>query len=355
MGAGEFTCRNRKMWSQFSLRVRKKLIGGKLLKTIRAAFRKRVPAFVLIGSIVWPIPSNARLCQSWNVSVLRPSLPTEELNEVSGLAVSRRLTALYFVNDSGGGPYFYVGDMTGQKIRKVKVRGWRPVDVEDLALGPCPFSKEKETCLALADIGDNRRVRASIEIVFVKELARYDDEVDPYFRLKLEYPDQAHDAEAMDLLPNGDVVIVTKERGKKTRSGEAGVYRFRFSSILKSDSLSVFQGGLQRIGSIDVPALTQDTEFSLVTGMSLTADGTRALILTYRKALELKMDWPSETSHLKVGESRVVDIEVLPQQEAIAYDKNDRDFLYSTEVENRILNLFGLSQKAPLLKASCLR
>jgi glucose/arabinose dehydrogenase len=91
------------------------------------------------------------------------------------------------------------------------------VDWEDGSAGPCPGGGR---CLYVADIGDNQAKRPGIVIYRVPEPAAGDAQTRPAEALQAEYPDGAHDAEAMFVLPDGGVYVVTKGE-----TGHVAIYR----------------------------------------------------------------------------------------------------------------------------------
>src|SRR5690349_18401504 len=104
------------------------------------------------------VPFVASLCAQWSGPVQVGTLDPAFLPEASGIAVSRQYEDRYYhINDSGDGAAFYVTDSAGQKTRKVAIRGYKPQDTEDLALGPCDGGGD--TCLFVGDIGDNAQKR----------------------------------------------------------------------------------------------------------------------------------------------------------------------------------------------------
>jgi hypothetical protein len=299
------------------------------------------------------------LCPSWKSAVEVGSLDPALINEASGLAISRDHDRLYHVNDSGDGPRFFITQKDGTQTKSVSVKDFKPFDVEELALGPCPGATG--TCLVLGDIGDNRLKRKFVELVFIREQGNFGDEVTPLARLQFEYPDRPHDAEAMAIMPSGDLIVMTKE----ARGGEArAAHLFRVSSEALARALS--NGGskpvrFEKYGELSVPEIMKDKGFGgLVTGMSVTSDGTRFAVLTYDRAIEVAFDLQSgplpKTSELETaGKISIVNLVRLPQQEAIAYDSNDRDLVYTTEVVTRLQRLFGgaITQRPSIMKATC--
>jgi hypothetical protein len=145
--------------------------------------------------------------------------------------------------------------------------GASAIDWEDMAIGPGPLAAA--SYLYVADIGDNNRVRSSVVVYRVREPSVNvqqppgDGQVLANVEaIVLQYPDGAHDAEALAVDPaTGDIVIVTKEL-----SGNAGVYVRSAASPTSA---------LSRTNTI---ALGLGT---LVTGASVSPDGATVALRTY--------------------------------------------------------------------------
>jgi hypothetical protein len=141
---------------------------------------------------------------------------SKDVRESSGLALNGGGDALWTHNDSGDPELFLVG-MDGSPRAKVRVTGARVRDWEDVAAGPCPGGGR---CLYIADIGDNDKVRPGIVLYRVPEPAAGDAQTRAAEPLTAEYPDGPHDAEAMFVMPDGGVHVVTKGE-----TGHVAVYR----------------------------------------------------------------------------------------------------------------------------------
>jgi hypothetical protein len=237
--------------------------------------------------------SYAQLCEQWSGATKIGSLDVQ-LTEASGVAASREFPGrLYHINDSGDTGRFYITDMQGKNTQAVSVAGWNPQDTEALSLGPCPGGG-KTSCLYLGDIGDNDRSRKSIEIAVVDELKNFPKTVNARSRLKLRYPDGAHDAESMAVHPNGTIYILTKERP---------------AHLFKVD------------GQALTPVATLDAG-GAPTDLAISDDGTRLLVLTYTDAVEYSID---------LKQQQKIRLDFLQQQESITYLPGSRSFIYSTE------------------------
>ena len=186
------------------------------------------------------------------------------LRETSGLAASRRHPGILWTHDdSGGEPVVYALDAMGRIVGAVRVTGARNLDWEDIALGPCASGD----CLYIGDIGDNAAARPEVEIYRVPEPAPGDARTAPAERLTLTYPDGPRDAEALYVLPDGAIYIVSKGR----RSPVA-VYRVPHGAAPDTPL---------RLARIQVLSPNGSEVDGLVTGADATPDGHWVAIRTY--------------------------------------------------------------------------
>ena len=204
----------------------------------------------------------AEVCEAGNV---RHELPVA-LRETSGLTWSRNgKPFLWTHNDSGNEPILYAIDTTGELLGQVTVTGGLLVDWEDIAAGPC----DAKTCLFIADIGDNARARAMIAIYVVPEPAPDAGKTDSAIALFARYPEGAQDAEAIFVLPEGDIYLVTKGR-------QAGIALYR---LPKTAQRPGNVATLERVRSLwPQPHRERDR----VTGAAASPDGNWVAIRTYR-------------------------------------------------------------------------
>jgi len=152
-------------------------------------------------------------CRIASARSLLPDLP-----EASGLAASRRNPGVLWTHNDSGDPFVFALTATGGVKGRVRVTGAQVWDWEDVAVGPCP----KGTCLYIADIGDNDRRRRTITIYRTPEPLPGDAQTENVEVLRAMYPDGAHDAEALIVLPGGDMLVVTKGNAVP-----AALYRIR--------------------------------------------------------------------------------------------------------------------------------
>jgi len=294
--------------------------------------------------------SLAAICSKWSEGQKSGALDHTLINEASGIEASDHFPGrLYHINDSGGGQYFYITDARGNKTKKIRMEGVTPKrsDFEDLSLGGCFKNK---TCIFIADIGDNRKRRESVEIIIIEELEKYGDSVYPIKRLKLVYPDQSHNAEGMAVHPNGDIYIITKEEDlDESEAYPAKLYRIQSEKWQNTKNKMQL---LEYVAEIDFPNLNPSgTAYGqVVSAFDIAPDGKSFLVLTYENAFEFNIDLSQsgmkEAQQLKKGQDyKMVELKSLSQQESISYLPNGKGFLYNTE-----FHWF----EAPIFRVDCL-
>jgi hypothetical protein len=179
-----------------------------------------------------------------------------EATELSGLALSASQPGVLWAhNDSGDRPRLFALRTDGSLIASLDVPGAEATDWEDLATGPGGD-------LLAADIGDNDAQRATVDVYRIPEprLAAGPAATAPATRLRLTYPDGAHDAET--LLADrrtGELVIVTK-----ALSGRSGVYAARVpargapasATLRHAGELELGLGGLATAGDVSADGRT---------------------------------------------------------------------------------------------------
>lgn len=215
-----------------------------------------------------PAPDSPGTCPDFGEAQVQGVVQAAELNEVSGLASSRRHDALWTHNDSGDGPRLYALDFTGRLIATLHLRAAEAVDWEDVALVPGPGAADS---LYVADFGDNRRRRSSVVIYLLDEPTHLHPELiaEPRARLELRYPDGAHDAESLLVHPKShEIFIITKHPLGISRVHRKSPPHVTGSFVLE-DLGSVHFG----VGPLESIPLTTAGDFS--------ADGRLVAIRTY--------------------------------------------------------------------------
>ena len=141
----------------------------------------KILASLFALGIVPSVP--AEICKRWEVPTQIGSLPNSLIHEASGLAISARFpNRLYHINDSTNGPYLYTTDSQGERVRKIEISGFKSDDTEDLSVAPCG----KDSCLYIADTGDNNKLRQEVEIVVIKEPTTLESKLTPTHHVRLD-------------------------------------------------------------------------------------------------------------------------------------------------------------------------
>ena len=276
----------------------------------------------------------AQICQRWAAPEHIGALNSEALREASGLAVSALVSErLYSVSDSGS-PDFYLSDLTGTNLQAVRIGslGNYARDLEDLVVGPCGGV----SCLVVGNIGGNNSIRDRVEIIAVEELLEFPERVTPRYRHSLVYPDGPHDAEGLAIHPNGDLYILSKETLSPFGTAPARLYRVR-AALWQTDTSEPLP--LTLVATLDLRALSGsafDLLSHLATALDIAPDGSRFLILTYNAAFEVALDLSTlqGASPVKMGADapfQRIAIKRLAQQEGVAYLRDGRGFIYTTE------------------------
>ena len=241
-------------------------------------------------------------------------------NELSGLVRSRSQPGLLWSHDdSGAGPVLFGLRTDGRVAAHPTVTGAQAVDWEDVAAGPGPDGR---ALLYIGDIGDNASRRPSVDVYRVAEPRVGAAATAPAARLRLRYPDGAHDAEALLVDPlRGELVIVTKALG--------AARAYRGSARLPAGSQSTLRRG---------PAIA----LSLATAGDVSADGRIVVLRGYdRLAVWLRRGREPLTTTL--GRARCLSPTSLAgegQGETIALDRRGVSFATVAEGSPAVLRRY---------------
>lgn len=129
------------------------------------------------------------------------------LDETSGIALSRRDDSIMWAhNDSEGTATLYALARDGSLRAELPIpAAGRQFDREDIAAGPRPAGD----CLYIADTGDNLHDRDDRAILRLAEPSINAPSAPATERFPLQYPDEPVDAEALFVMPDTTIYIVT--------------------------------------------------------------------------------------------------------------------------------------------------
>ena len=199
---------------------------------------------------------------SANCRTVQPSRPLPSaLHESSGLAASHRQAGVLWThNDSGDSAELFAVDAAGRALGTSLITGARNEDWEDVAVGPC----EGGDCLFIADTGDNERTRSDVSIYRVREPEPGKPSA-PAERLRVRYPRGSHDTEALFVLPNGEIYLVTKGRNDAQT-----LYRYR-------------PGGGERLEKVVELGPEPKEQLRYITGASASPSGRWVAVRRYKQ------------------------------------------------------------------------
>ncbi len=170
------------------------------------------------------------LCEYYAAPVAVGAVEPAALDALSGLAVSRTLPEILYAHNDHDRPVVYALDQQGKLHARITLQDAPASDIEDIAVGPCGT----DSCVYLADIGDNPAARSEYAILrfiepSVPATPGSTDFTPSFTRYRFRYEDGSHNAEGLMVTPDGTVYVVTKlasgSGGAVAASGPSSIYR----------------------------------------------------------------------------------------------------------------------------------
>ena len=222
------------------------------------------------------------LCLKWGQRETLATLPNADFSEISGMAYSPNFPGrIYFVNDSSHGAYFYSYDLNTGLYEKIEIEGFKGWDIEALSFGPCG---KNQSCIYIADVGDNQARRKIVRIAGVVEKETFKSTERPLFHKILKYPDQATDAEAIVVSSRrNSLYLFSKEFGMLS-SAPTKVYQISLDTLHEpQESFFLSLGEMTLKGGLMTPLLT-------VTDAALSSDESTLFLTGYVRSYEVSFD-----------------------------------------------------------------
>jgi hypothetical protein len=259
------------------------------------------------------------------------------IQEASGLAASRiNPDTLWIINDSGNLPILYAISFSGQLIQSCIISEASNRDWEDLAV----FSRDGQSYLLIADVGDNRARRRECSLLIVREpaLAETADQSSATLpieqRIHFQYADGPRDCEAVAVdIQNKRILLVSK------RTEPPELYTLPLPDRNSQDALTA-----QKVAAIPtIPPLTKrdlawkyGQYIAQPTAMDCSPDGRRLTVLTYKHAYgysrEADQTWQQALNRAPERiELPHPDTGLLQQREALACDPHTGDLFVTSE------------------------
>ncbi len=310
----------------------------RLLKVNRQRWNRNAAVRVLGAALMvwgWAVAAAADSVADTYFRYFRPSGHIDEpaLNELSGLAVSRRTAGRWWgLNDSGNAPMLYAMSPDGRSQGQVTVSSLN-TDWEDLA----SYQRDGQAWLAIADTGDNFGFRSQVSIWVLPEPTLPAKGIAQTREIRFRFEDGPRDCESLAADPQrGRFLLIDK--GRKP----AGLYELPMTFTAGSELAMA-----KRIADLPLiwegpvpPALPAGVERyrGTPTAIDLSPDGRKLLILTYKHLAEFERradeDWPQALAR---GRMRIVR---LPRQrilEAAGYEADANSALIGGEDEHAAL------------------
>ncbi|MEG3193012.1 hypothetical protein [Lysobacter sp. D1-1-M9] len=258
----------------------------------------------------------------------RPSglLLDPQMNEISGLAASRRHRDVLWMHDDGGNPerLFAVSDK-GRRLATFGVEGIVKTDWEDIAA----FELDGRDYLLIADTGDNGGLRHTLQLHVIEEPASLQNaRLQPVWSIAFRWPDGARDCEAVAVdVARNQVLLVSKKRQPPQ------LFAVALRPAGTGLQTAVQLGELAGVPQMSEPALQQAPASgrydSQVTAADISPDGRTLAVMTYRYLLLYpradREDWGTAVSRAP----QLSELPWLPQAEALGWSA-DGDALYAT-------------------------
>lgn len=257
-------------------------------------------------------------------------LADSRLIETSGIAATRAgATGMWALNDGGNGAVLYRVDGSGVTQQRVTVVAARNIDWEDLA----SFRWRGENWIVIGDIGDNAGRRRSVRLHLLREPGPEQTTVRPAVSLKVIYPDGPRDAEGLAVdAATGELYVLSK-RDRPNR-----LYRLPLAAFDSPGANHVFEA----IGSVPLDAtpgvqavIRQPTLLAIggySTAFDISADGTQAVVLGYRRARTVSRR-DGETWLEALQRLRPLADHALTQAEAVAFNRAGTAIVVTSEGE----------------------
>jgi hypothetical protein len=257
-------------------------------------------------------------------------LEDKRLNESSGLCLSGRDPKIFWtLNDSGGEPCVFAIDRAGKTRAKVRVRDAANFDWEDIALGK---DEKGAPALFIADIGDNLRIRPTLQIYQIPEPEvsapgkPFEETSSAAPKIwRFYYPDGRHNAESLLVHPQ------TRRMYILTKSDDGPSTLYAFPETLKDDASMK----LEKITTLVFPALIRvgkrPHDNCMTTSAGFSPDASSLLVSTYSSLYEwtLPQDKPLAEA-LKAPPVRLAPV-LVRQMEGACYDADRQTLWFSSE------------------------
>jgi hypothetical protein len=251
-----------------------------------------------------------------------------QLDEISGLAASRRHDGVLWTVDDGGNPErLFAIDARGQRLATFRLEGVPKTDWEDLA----SFELDGRAYLLVADVGDNGGLRRTLQLHVVEEPAQLENaRLKPAWSIAFRWPDGPRDCEAVGVdIARRQVLLISKKREPPE------LFRLPLrppgNELLTARLVGTLAGVPRPVATADQPLTRLQRVQGHVTAADVSPDGGTLAVMTYRHLLlyrrAAKQSWRSAVA----AAPEVRALPVLPQAEALAWSRDGRTLFATGE------------------------
>lgn len=254
------------------------------------------------------------------------------LDEVSGIASSRRRDdLLWAIDDSGKPPNLYALSRRGRRIGTFAIMGIDKTDWEDLA----EFKLDGTSYLLVADTGDNGGVRKTLSLhVFAEpDDPEVSTSIKPAWSIEFRWPDGARDCEAVAVdAERNQILLITKKRQPPQ------LYTLPLRPEAKGRSkprvlTAKLAGTLAGVPQADADERRDNPRMarlrSQVTAASISPQRDAIAVMTYDNLLVYPRRAEQSWAQSLTQPPMVVRMTLLPQPEAVAFSR-DGEGIFAT-------------------------
>lgn len=281
------------------------------LRNRRTSSLRMAMIFSLVSVAVWADGSRAATEEVVYLSPVRLcKLANKKITESSGLAASRRSPDRFWThNDSGDKPRLFCFDRSGKHVGTCQLKKASAYDWEDM----CSYMVNGQPKIMVADIGDNGRKRKSCFLHIIDEPRDPTEDLKDFQTVALRYETGSVDCEAIGVdTVRREVLLVEKKIGVTCRV---------FSAPLPPD------GSRKELLAKWIAVL----RLPIVTAMDVSADGSRAIVLTLGQAFEYRRSPTQTWADAFKAEPRTINMPPRRQGEAICYSSSGLDLYLTSE------------------------
>lgn len=251
-----------------------------------------------------------------------------QLDEISGLAASRRHDDVLWMLDDGGNPErLFAVSTRGARLATLRVEGVTKTDWEDIAA----FELDGRAYLLVADTGDNGGLRRSLQLHVIEEPERIENaRLRPAWSIAFRWPDGARDCEAVAVdAQRGEVLLISKKRQPPE------LFSLPLRPQGKRLQTATLLGPLAGVPQPDARSLQRNAPRarldSQVTAADVSPDGRTLAVMTYRWLLLYPRKGEETWAQAVARAPRFEPLPWLPQAEALGWSRDGRHLFATGE------------------------